>query len=78
MTKSVEKKHCEEKHDIKLCWVSTIGPKWQIVIPKELREMLWIHPWDSFAVVLSDGKYIAFVRNQDMSDLMSYIQKETF
>jgi len=66
-----------EKCEIKLCWVSSVWPKWQIVIPKEIRETLWIGPWDSFAIVLKDSKYIGLVRNQDMQELMSYMKTES-
>ena len=66
-----------EKCEMKLCWVSSVWPKGQIVIPKEIRETLWIQAGDSFAIVLKDNKYIGLVRNQDMQELMAYMKTES-
>jgi len=63
------------KCKFKLYWTTTIWPKWQIVIPKEIREKLWINPWDNVIVLLKNDKFIWIVRNDDMSELMNLIKQ---
>lgn len=65
-----------EKCELKIVWVANIWPKGQIVIPKEVRELLNIQNGDSFVVILKDNKFIGLVRNQDMDELMAYIDSE--
>jgi len=62
-----------DKCDIKLCGVTTLGPKWQVVIPKEIRDTLQIDTGDSLAVLMKHWKYIGLVKNEDVSELMDYI-----
>jgi AbrB family looped-hinge helix DNA binding protein len=62
-----------KKCDVKLCWVVTVWPKGQIVIPKEIRDGIGIESGDSMAILLNAGKYIGLVRNEDVSELMEYI-----
>lgn len=59
--------------DIKLCGVTTIWPKWQVVIPKEVRDTLNLEKWDSLAILLSRWKFIGLVKNENVSELMDYI-----
>jgi AbrB family looped-hinge helix DNA binding protein len=68
----MNEKYC----NMKLCWIVTIWPKWQIVIPKDLREKLLLSTWDTLAVMLKDDKYIWLVKNEDMWELMKYIESE--
>ena len=61
------------------CWVklyntTTVWPKWQIVIPKEVRDLLNLEPWDSLAVLTQENRFIGLVRNQDINELMEYIK----
>lgn len=39
-------------YDVKLLWTTTVWPKGQIVIPKELRDKLNLKSWDSMTVLL--------------------------
>jgi len=66
----------EKKCDIKLYWTTTIWPKWQIVIPKEIRDKLWLNTGDSMSIILKDDKFIWILRNKDVSELMEYIENE--
>ena len=68
----MNKKTC----NMKLCWIVTIWPKWQIVIPKDVREKLGLETWNTLAVILKDDKYIWFVKNEDIGDVMKYIESE--
>lgn len=66
-----------EKCDMKLCWVTTIWPKWQVVIPKEIRDTLWLEKGDGLAILMTHWKYIGLVRNEDVSELTEYINKSS-
>lgn len=68
----MDNKHC----NMKLYWIVTVWPKWQIVIPKELREKLNLETWSSLAVILKDDKYMWFVKNEDMGAIMKYLESE--
>ena len=58
---------------MKLYWVVTIWAKWQIVIPKEIREKLSIWPRDTMVVLLKDDKYVWLVKNEDINEIMEYV-----
>lgn len=64
------------KCKIKLYWTTTIWPKWQLVIPKEIRDKLDIKPGDSMSIIMKDDKFIWILRNKDISELMEYIENE--
>ena len=61
--------------DIKLHGVVKIGPKGQVVLPKEIRDKLWVKPGDSMSIILKNDKYIWILRNEDVSELMEYVKK---
>lgn len=65
-----------DKCSIKLCWTTTIWPKWQIIIPKEIRDKLNLNPWDSITILLKDDKYIWIVKNDDLTELLEYVKSE--
>lgn len=62
--------------NIKLSWTGTVWPKWQIVIPKDVRDQLNIQPWDSFVFLIESWKFIWMVRNEDVTELMEYLNKD--
>lgn len=64
--------HCK----MKLCGTTTIGPKGQIVIPKEAREVLGLNPGDSVTLVLKDDKALAVIKNENIQELFDYIKAE--
>jgi len=66
----------ENKCKIKLCWTTSIWPKWQIVIPKEIRDNLNLNHWDSVTILLKDDKFIGIVKNDDLKELFEYIKSE--
>lgn len=68
----IYKNMTENKCFMKLYWITNVWAKWQIVIPKEIRDKLWIESWDSLAILLKDDKYIWIVRNEDLNYLMDY------
>ena len=62
--------------NLKVVWTTTVWPKGQIVIPKEIRDTLDIKPWDNMVVLMKDWKYIGLVKNDNIWDLMKYITLE--
>lgn len=62
--------------NLKVVWTTKVWPKWQIVIPKEIRDTLDINPWDDMVVLMKDWKYIGLVKNDNIWDLMKYITSE--
>jgi AbrB family looped-hinge helix DNA binding protein len=63
--------------NLKVVVTTTIWTKWQIVIPKEIREKLDLNPWDNMVVLMKDDKYIWLVKNDNIWDLMKYITSES-
>ncbi len=66
----------KKKCNLKLQWTSTVWPKWQIVIPKEAREILWIKTWDSLAIFTKDNKWIWIVKAENLNDFIRYLKNE--
>lgn len=66
----------KQKCKIKLYGTTTIWPKWQLVIPKEIRDLLSISPWDSMTIMLKDNKFIWIIKNDDLKDLIDYLKNE--
>lgn len=67
-----------KKHEckMKLYGTTTIGPKWQIVIPKEARDRLNLNPWDSVTIITKDDIAVAIVKNEDIKELFEYAKSE--
>lgn len=63
-----------KKHEckMKLYGTTTIGPKWQIVIPKEARGKLNMQPWDSVTIITKDDMAVAIIKNEDIKELFEY------
>lgn len=53
----------------KMWGLTTIGEKGQVVIPSKLREELNLDKGDQF-VVITKGKFIGFIREQDMTGIL--------
>ncbi len=68
------KHKCNMKFEI--VGTTSVGPKGQIVIPKNLRNKLKINPWDNMIVIMKDDKYIWLVRSDDMEGLQEFINSK--
>lgn len=64
--------HC----DMKMHTTVTVGTKWQVVIPQDVRELLGIKPGDSLMVITKHGKAIGMIKTDDMTEFMAYMQNE--
>lgn len=66
----------EASCDVKMYGSVTVGTKWQVVIPKEIREDLDINPGDTLMVLTKHGKAIGMIKADDMPAFMAYMQAE--
>ena len=57
----------------KHAWSVTVGPKGQIVIPKEARELFDIHPGDTLLILGDDKQGMAIPPKNTVSTLFSHI-----
>jgi len=57
------------KKNEKFVWISRVWERWQIVIPKEAREMFGIKPWDSIIVLCDKEKWMALLKADAIEDL---------
>ena len=67
--------------EIKACGVkmhgtAVVGAKGQVVIPKDVREMLRIESGDTLVVITKHGKALAMIKTDDMEEFMAYMQQE--
>lgn len=62
--------------NLKVVWTTSVWERWQVVIPKEIREMLNIKKWDNLVVLMKNNKYIWMVKSDNIWDLMKYITSE--
>ena len=70
------KKDCCFDPKMKIFGNVIVWPKGQIVIPKEVRDLLNIHPGDSLVVTSKHDMAIGIIKGTDVSKFMEYIQKE--
>lgn len=70
----MKEKKCPHNMNMKLHGTVTLWPKGQVVIPKEIRDMLGIWPGSSLSFLTKNDKFIWIVRNEDIWELMEYIR----
>ena len=61
---------------IKMYGSVVVGSKGQIVIPKDVREILGIRPGDSLVVVTKHQKAIGIIKSDDLEAFMDYMKRE--
>ena len=54
----------------------TVGTKWQVVIPKDVREMLGIVEGDTLMTMTKYGRFVGFIKAEDMWDFIDLIKAE--
>lgn len=65
-----------EKCMFRIVWLVQVWVKWQIVIPKEARNALWLDTWSDLNVIFNHEKHIWFIKSQDMEKLISHINEK--
>lgn len=61
---------------VKMHWSVTVGTKWQVVIPKDVREMLGIVEGDTLMTMTKYGRFVGFIKAEDMGDFIDLIKAE--
>jgi len=61
---------------LRLCGTATIGTKWQVVIPKEIRDIMKLNSGDSVSFILKDGKALGIIPNNSINGLLEYLASE--
>lgn len=72
----MDKKDPSCPHDMRIRGNVTVGPKWQVVIPKDVRDLLGIDCKDNLVVITKWNSVVGFVRNNDVNHIIDYIQSE--
>jgi len=62
--------------DMKIHGKATVGPKWQIVIPKDVRNLIWIKSGDDLVVISKWWMAIGMVKSDDITKVIKYMQSE--
>ncbi len=70
----MDKKVCA--HDMRIWGNVTVWPKGQVVIPKDVRDLLGISSKDNLVVITKWNSVVWLVRNNDVNHIMDYIKSE--
>lgn len=54
----------------------TVWPKGQIVIPKEIRDLVGIQPGDTLIALSKWDKWVGFIKNEDFFSMIQYMKDE--
>ena len=54
----------------------TVGTKGQIVIPKDVRDMLDIAEGDTLMTMTKYGKFVGFIKAEDMEEFIDLLKSE--
>lgn len=74
-SKKTAKKHSLDL-DVRMHGSVTVGIKGQIVIPKEVRDMLDLNEGDSLLTITKYGKFVGFVRTDDVPEFIELLKAE--
>ena len=58
-----------KKNELKIEWTANIWMKWQIVIPKQVRNKFNLNTWDDL-VVMSGSFWIMLIKSSNLKDMM--------
>ena len=72
MKKSSSQPEC----DMKMHATVTVWTKWQIVIPKDVRDMLQITEWDTLMTMTKYWKFVGFIKSEDIEEFIELLKSE--
>ncbi len=61
--------------DHKIYGSVTVNAKWQIIIPKETRDALWIKAWDKLLVTSKWTCAIGLIKASNIQEFIEKVQK---
>lgn len=62
--------------DFKIHGNLAVWPKWQVVIPKSIRDLLWIQPGDNLLSITKCDKWLILIKAESILEFMEYIHNE--
>lgn len=68
-----KKMHCEHPK-MKIEGTASIGSKWQIVIPKSVREKFDLKTWNDLVVLSSDFATI-LIKSENLKEMLSHFEQ---
>lgn len=63
-------------NDFKIQCNLTIWPKWQIVIPKNVRNILWLKIWDNLIWITKCDKWLILIKSESIIEFLDYVKNE--
>ena len=54
----------------------TVGTKGQVVIPKDVRDLLDIREGDTLMTMTKYGKFVGFIKAEDMEEFIELLKAE--
>lgn len=54
----------------------TVGAKGQVVIPKEVRDMLDLNEGDTLLTITKYGKFVGFIKTENLPEFIELVKKE--
>lgn len=54
----------------------TVGSKGQVVIPKEVRDMLNLNEGDNLLTITKYGKFVGFVKTEEIQQFIELLKSE--
>jgi AbrB family looped-hinge helix DNA binding protein len=75
--KNIPADHTDEKCiGVKMHGSVVVGTYGQIVIPSDVRKLLWLSPGDSMTVITKHGMAVCLIKMDDLDTFMEYMQQE--
>lgn len=60
--------------DFKIHWTVTLWPKSQVVIPKDIRDVLWLEPWDNLVAITKLDKAVVLIKSDNLLEFVDYVK----
>lgn len=70
------KKPTPDELEVRMHGSVTVGTKWQIVIPKEVRDMLDIQEGETLLTMTKYGKFVGFIKTEDVKEFIDLLKTE--